>query len=313
MKKRLWIRILAALAAFVLLTTFAMSSIAGTHDGNVSEETVNGFTIAQLAEAFHNRDTVTLHAYLKAFAPQDFQESFPPTIRPFWQSDPWLNNEEKMTHASLTAIGLLLYVGDMQSLFGKPNGFGYTLSEWSVLNNFSEEPDRSSLSANADHFYDPDTGKNWNNNLTRNAKEAIDNYYQKALNQFSSNRAEAIKNLGRALHFIQDLNEPHHAANITVLTPGSQHSNFEHYAATRVQDALDTIQGSPDRSLYHFASAHSAGDLLHDAALKAKLYVWVANQPQWDGWIWAARETLHRSAAYSAALLYKFAKETEMI
>lgn len=310
MKKNVYRKIFAFLLTLALLVAFAAPSFGASPEP--PEETVNGFTIQQLIDAFNSGDTETLHAYLEAFALQDDVITQPPTIQPRWESKPLsLDSVPGRTHSDITSFGFLLYVGDMQQLYGMQNDFGIKLSELTSLRNCSAIPDIESSMANMDHFYDPTNGKNAAGTTTNTARDRFVQYYNQAVAQFPTNRAESIKSLGRALHFIQDVNEPHHAANL--IAGLSYHTEFEAYATANMQYAIDTLENSKDQSLYNFARNTTPGELLHNGAATGRLYVWSADHPQWDGWVWAAQETLQHAMRHTAAVFYKFAKDTGMI
>lgn len=126
------------------------------------------------------------------------------------------------------------------------------------------------------HFYDPDSGENFLGQDDPTAKTKTGSHYNIAYNILSSNFhmdllsddfARVMEELGRALHYLQDLCEPHHASNkIAVLT---NHTDFEDY----VEDNIETILGnSPSSNCYYHSIAlnNSTQYLAHYAATIAK-------------------------------------------
>lgn len=269
------------------------------------EETINGFTLQELIDAVNNEDKNTINEFLCSF--EKFSDNA--EIAPYWQSDTSGENDGKMCHAGIMQMGFILYAGDMQKLFGIPSNFGYLFSELALLGTYSEIPDAESSSANADHFYNPETGDGWNIAVP-NAKERFEEFYNQAVLEFSSNRTLGLQDLGRAMHFIQDINEPHHASNAVAVV--TSHVSFEHFASSKLQQAADTLQLSNNRSLYDYAHNQQPVNLFHNAALTGhSVYEQVQyNDQPWDA---VAISTLKSSMYYTASVLYKFAKDTHMI
>ena len=80
----------------------------------------------------------------------------------------------------------------------------------------------------AGHFYDPDTGKNWLGQKSPTARTRAESYFQAAVNAYRAGDVQlAMSNLGKGTHYVSDLNEPHHASNLTAVN--SNHSAFEKY------------------------------------------------------------------------------------
>lgn len=160
------------------------------------------------------------------------------------------------------------------------------------------------------HFYDPDTGKNFLGGTSPTAKTWAEFHYNKAVaNQKNGKHADALDELGRALHFVQDASEPHHASNITGLNPA--HGAFEDYC---YEQASYIIETSCSNATYDRALRQSIGDYTHFCASVAKSYSWmVDNNQDRSRWNSAAENCLKTTTANSAGCIYKFAKETKLI
>lgn len=109
--------------------------------------------------------------------------------------------------------------------------------------------------------------------------------------------------LGRALHFIQDVCEPHHAS--TAAAGASSHSQFEAYVEEHIESLLPNRE-TMLRSSYAVAKGKTAGELTHDAALTGRgRYdnVWnLLDKSKWDA---TATACLDDAICYSARLIYK--------
>ena len=80
----------------------------------------------------------------------------------------------------------------------------------------------------AGHFYDPDTGKNWMGQKNPTARTRAETQYQSAVAAYKDGYTDkAMEYLGKGTHYVSDLNEPHHASNLTAVN--SNHSDFEKY------------------------------------------------------------------------------------
>lgn len=77
----------------------------------------------------------------------------------------------------------------------------------------------------------------------------------------------AISNLGKGTHYVSDLNEPHHASNITALN--SNHSAFEKYV-DKNRKTYTIEENSFNLSIYTTAQNTSTGDLMYLATKMQK-------------------------------------------
>ena len=111
----------------------------------------------------------------------------------------------------------------------------------------------------AGHFYDPDSGKNWLGQTSPTARTRAESYFQAAVNAYRAGDVQlAMSNLGKGTHYVSDLNEPHHASNLTAVN--SNHSAFEKYVDKNRKSY--TIAGNSfNSSVYTTALNTSTGDL----------------------------------------------------
>ena len=69
------------------------------------------------------------------------------------------------------------------------------------------------------HFYDPDTQKNYVGSAANTARTNAEKHFKAALLSASNGAMDEVyEHLGRCLHYVQDVNVPHHAANVTGVT-----------------------------------------------------------------------------------------------
>ncbi|MBU3108406.1 phospholipase C [Clostridium gasigenes] len=175
-----------------------------------------------------------------------------------------------------------------------------------------------------DHFYDPDTGKNFTDNagylfplITDTAESQTRNYIGQAVAKWKDgNFSEATFILGKSLHYFADINEPHHASNTTG-GEGTAHTKFENYAE-QVKDkykittlGYNTSQGEykplSDQYLYLSdfitAQCNTYGRAAKALAPRSSL------SSSWADWDYVADKTLTNAQKSTASVLYRFLKE----
>ncbi|MGN0520566.1 MAG: hypothetical protein ACI4LB_07470 [Candidatus Fimenecus sp.] len=112
-----------------------------------------------------------------------------------------------------------------------------------------------------------------------------------------------LEDLGRALHYIQDVCEPHHTSN-AIAGPGSSHSDFEAYVETNIDACLQDI--SVLTEFYVQNRTISVFAITDDAAKQAKpLFEAVANKKDQSQWSTVGIICIRNSVQYSASVIYK--------
>lgn len=155
------------------------------------------------------------------------------------------------------------------------------------------------------HFYDPDTGKNWLGQTSPTARTRAESYYQKAVEAYQTGDVQlAMSNLGKGTHYVSDLNEPHHAANLTAIN--SNHSDFEKYVDDNRKSY--TIEGNTfDADIYETAINTQIGDLMYSAAKHAKgLAESAQDKNTYDS---AGKQSVQHAIQTVTQYMYKFGKE----
>ena len=113
-----------------------------------------------------------------------------------------------------------------------------------------------------------------------------------------------MSNLGKGTHYVSDLNEPHHASNLTAVN--SNHSAFEKYVDKNRKSY--TIAGNSfNSSVYTTTLNTSTGDLMYSAAKHAKgLAANAQNESTYDS---AGRRSVQHAIQTVTQYMYKFGKE----
>lgn len=157
----------------------------------------------------------------------------------------------------------------------------------------------------AGHFYDPDTGENWMGQSSPTARTRAESYYNQAVDAYNDGDIEsAMSYLGRGVHYVSDLNQPHHASNkVAVL---SKHTQFESYIDEHRKEY--TISGNTlSDSVYQTGVDTNVGDLMYDAAKEAKAMIDLAEDE--DTFAQAGEACVQNAITTTAQYIYKFGCE----
>lgn len=160
----------------------------------------------------------------------------------------------------------------------------------------------------AGHFYDSDTGKNWMGQTSPTARTRAETYYENAVIMYQAGDIDrAMDYLGKGTHYVSDLNEPHHASNLTAVN--SNHSAFEKYVDKNRTSYM--ISGNSFSSqIYNDAVSLSVGDLMFSAAKHAKGLVDMAqNESTYSN---AGNQSVQYAIRTVTQYIYKFGKEVRI-
>lgn len=232
------------------------------------------------------------------------------TVAPTWTSGDYNSDNvytEVGTHEAITVAACEIMSNDRGFFSGVSStsaGIMLYISLASLL------PDRDEDNQiYAGHFYDPETGENWLGNTENTARNNAQNHYNTALQYAKNgNMEKAYEYLGRCLHYVQDLNVPHHAANVTALN--LSHGAFEQYAEDNFDTCLDGYTSIGVNNYDYYPSQYSVGGISHLAAHYSKERIsYVNNKNDQSKWPTQARIGLRNAARYSVMVMYKFGNE----
>lgn len=115
---------------------------------------------------------------------------------------------------------------------------------------------------------------------------------------------QAVELLGKGTHYVSDLNEPHHASNLTAVN--SNHSDFEKYVDKHRTEY--TIAGNSfGTNVYSSAENTAVGDMLYSAAKDAKALAGLAQNK--DTYSSAGNQSVQNAIKTVSKYIYKFGKE----
>lgn len=171
-----------------------------------------------------------------------------------------------------------------------------------------------------DHFYDPDSGDNFTGNtayplykVPDTAESQLRNYMAQAVAAWKDgDKQTASYLLGKALHYFEDINQPHHALNWTGGL-GTAHTNFESYVEEKKDEfKIDTV--GADKSEYTAYEDKSFNEFLtlqiNKYAKKSKtLESKVSMKNSNEDWYQAGQEGMKNAQIGTASIVYRFLQE----
>lgn len=171
---------------------------------------------------------------------------------------------------------------------------------------YTDWPDKvgneSDTATYAGHFYNPYTGENWMGKTSPTALSRAISYYNKAVSAYKSGDVEAaIEYIGKGSHYVGDLNEPHHASNLTALN--SNHSAFEKYVDEN-RTSFYISGNTLDDEYYLEAKTFTMTKILKDGAFYAYDLKYMAQDE--DTYYKAGKLSVQHAIMNTVQYFYKF-------
>lgn len=233
---------------------------------------------------------------------------------------------EMDTHKLISVQALKMIENDMNTDNKIMNNLKIINSNITALKKGSIAPDWGDVGTDRDyklyqdHFFDPDTEKNFTANkayplyeVPDNAESQLRNYFSRAVSTWKDgNYSESMYLLGKSLHYLEDLNQPHHALNWTG-GPGTAHTNFEKYAEG-IKDEFKISTMGEDKSEYKYMIDKPFIDFLTAQCFKygkksKSLQPLVSMQNSYEDWHKAASTGVKNAQKATASVIYRFLHE----
>lgn len=282
------------------------------------------YTIQQIADMPKDELLALIADFERVYGPFPGYEASPQPVQkelgvqPLWASgefedDGSLDMDKMATHEAITAQAFVVMSNDVGFFFENAPDMIAALI-WLMY--YSAKPDDDEwFMAFEGHFYHGVTHDNYLGSRTDTALTRIQSHYNKAILQAKlGNGKKALMEIGRALHYIQDVCQPHHAANITAGQNNSAHEEFESYVNQGIEKYTDGIE-SADMCGFEFYEKYnyltvvddSIKNLVDGAAMISFIYSDYVN----DGldksrWNSAAYVTVKNSVVFSSLLMHRF-------
>lgn len=263
------------------------------------------FTLALTISNTYAHDNVLIEAEEIEVAERDYteivREIFPEyqsdsQISPQWTSGD-MDTANPGTHGYITQVAFNLLRSDNSSAYSFYNGQRTNLIRGAVL----PDKDETSLGTYAWHFYGSN-GYSWNGSTNTAYVKCIE-HYNNAIDLYNSgDKASAMETLGRALHYLQDVNVPQHAMNMTVLNVSAKHSQFESEAENNMESYAVTRLTN-----YEYTDADSSlGTIIDSYAETARSWYDKASSDTASERAQAAGSCVRNAQRATATVLYKF-------
>lgn len=311
------------LTVVLLLCSFSFIVPAYAADFTEADLDLSQYTMDDLMNMSAEEYRALLREFERVYDPFDTYDTDPimqeesstePGIMPMWGSGNIKNDEyvETGSHEMITAQALNVLAND-QGIFSTDAVEVLVICLSISLASLMPDDDEMGFLF-AGHFYHAIDHDNYLGSTTNTALTNCEDHYYSAVSMAKvGNRTKAYEEIGRALHYLQDAGEPHHAANITALNV--THGQFEKYVDKRIDTYINLISTAKGHNFhssanltYANAALRSPGYLVEQTALIAYNYRNmvnnVLNNSDWDT---VARITVPNSIAFSAFLLYRFA------
>ncbi|MCX7842822.1 MAG: zinc dependent phospholipase C family protein [Clostridia bacterium] len=215
----------------------------------------------------------------------------------------WASGGTDHTHQFLTARGITILENDKSITYYYQNSYATTIMQYSDMPDVDEQDSPTYFKG---HFYDPATGKNYMNETSPTALTRFTDHYNSAVSKFPTDKTGAMQELGRALHYLADVNEPHHASN--KIAVGSNHVNFE-----TSMDAWRTDFGITTSDKYTYVTSNTIKTCIDACGNNAKAYINYAESLNYNDMATAAGPTMGYAQKFIAGYLYKFLKDVGQI
>ena len=216
------------------------------------------------------------------------------------QNARYTSGDNDPTHQNVTSAGI--------NILKNTKGFWTNnTNQIELLMTYSAAPDKLTDSSytigNTDHFYVVSTGNGLLGGTS--AADKFVEYYNKAVTaQNANNSSTAMKHLGRALHYLQDVSVPYH----TVSTVTTEHANYETYCYQCCFSFLGSLPTMTSDDYDAVMQCTLRTYLINMATLSNSYYNSVINNS--NNWLSVARTLMKTSAKNTAAVLYRFSRDT---
>lgn len=241
-------------------------------------------------------------------------------VSPLWTSGN-TSGSETGSHEMITARACAILASDI-GFFGDSASDKFLISLSISLASLLPDRDAESvLTVFAGHFYDPYTELNFLGSNSNTAKTNAHEHFIGAVSlsteeQTAQTEADMYEQLGRCLHYLQDVCQPMHATNFTEThSPAGAHSDFETYIDTNIDRYLDNISSvytydfNGDGSFTYIA--RTPAYYVRQAAYIAYEYAESTNidDSQYKtSWNSAGLITVPNAVAFTALMMYSFAQ-----
>ena len=234
----------------------------------------------------------------------DYKEIVEEVFPGYWDveiSPQWSSGDKDVatpgTHGYITQVAYDLLRDEKNAAYSFYSGQRTNLIRGSVLPDKDETQGILFLW----HFYGLD-GKSWDGSSVTAYTKCIEHYNDAVDLYYAGSKASAMEELGRALHYLQDVNVPHHAMNVTAIHIGNNHSSFE----SEVEEDKESYAVTGFNQSVYTDADYSLGTIIDDRAEIARDWYDDASSSNRSDRNRAAGACVRNSQRATATVLYKF-------
>ena len=322
-------KFLSLLLSCVLFFCSVITPLAATYINNSLD--LSAYTLQDLKKMSRRDFIDLLKKFEQVYDPFDtymstpILETYPETqnvnndISPLWSSgdlDSDGNYVEQGSHEYISAIACTVLENDIGFLGDNDTENVFIALAISLASLLPDRIYEEYQYAYEGHFYNPHTNKNYVGTTTNTAKTNYQRHYINAVTAINNgDETLAYKELGMALHYIQDACEPHHSSNNANVIHGLSHSRFEKHVDENIESYLNGFTSilnydfrTNELISYNNNKYHTPAYNIKQAALisyEYRVYVLdVSNQSLWD---YAGKHMVMNAVGFSAITINCFA------
>ncbi len=313
------------LTVILLLCSFSFIVPAYAADFTKADLDLSQYTMDDLMNMSAEEYRALLRDFERVYDPFDTYETDPimaeeeqePQIAPRWASGDIKNGEyvEQGSHEMITAQALNVLANDKGIFSTNPVEVLAICLSISLASLTPDKDENQNIFEG--HFYHAVDGDSWTGSKTNTALINCRDHFNNAIYASQVGNIDIMySELGRALHYLQDAGEPHHAANIVnIPLIKTAHGDFETFVDNDIDSYVKLISSvngyrfsSFSNPTYASAASHTVDFLVQQAASIAYTFrSQVNNTLNRTYWDYVASETVPNAIGFSALLLYKFA------
>lgn len=318
------------LAVILLLCSFSFIMPAYAADLAKAQLDLSQYTMDDLADMPAEEYRALLREFERVYDPFDTYDTDPimeeeeqgPQIAPRWESGDIENDEyvEEGSHEYITAKACEILTKD-KGFFSSYEGANvFIVLAISIASLMPDKYENQNIFEG--HFYHAVDGDSWTGSKTNTALVNCRNHFNNAVHAAQVGNIDIMySEIGRALHYLQDAGEPHHAANIVnIPLIKTVHGDFETFVDNDIDSYVKLISSvngyrfsSSINPTYASAASHTVDFLVQQTASIAYPFRGqVNNRLNRTYWDYVASETVPNAVGFSALLLYKFAHSSGM-
>lgn len=309
-------KVISILLAFTLILCITLPSFASSVFNNINYFDINDYTLEEYLSMSIEEQKNILNCYIERYNPfglRDKYSALPNSIfgvNPLWSSgNNWNHTEQEIsTHQLITLKAISRFI-ELHGFYNVDGTAALVITLSLMAASGLPDIDERDHGLFRSHFYEPESEKNYAGQTDFTAKTEAVRHFNTAYVILRSNFyncvnteqfADVIEEIGRALHYLQDVSCPYHSSNKTAAT--SNHALFEKYVDEQIETILNENRTVTCQYSY-YAENNNVESLMyhaakHSAIKYSKIYIHYENYDVASYCIWD-------SVNFSECMLHK--------